>query len=268
MLKDITIGQYYPTNSIIHKLDPRVKIMFTFIFMISLFVINTFLPYAFIVFVLATVITLSKIPFSYILRGVKAIIYLLLFTFVLNVLFTPGETVIFQYGIIKITKEGLSLGLFMLIRLMLLIMGTSLLTLVTRPIQLTDALESMLSPFKKIGLPSHELAMMMTIALRFIPTLLDETDKIMKAQMARGADFESKNIVNRAKSMIPLLVPLFISAFRRADELAMAMESRCYHGGEGRTRLKQIKYEKRDYIAISILIIYLIIVIAIRNFKL
>lgn len=268
MLKDITIGQYYPTNSIIHKLDPRVKIMFTFIFMISLFVINTFLPYVFIVFVLATVIALSKIPFSYILRGVKAIIYLLLFTFVLNVLFTPGETIIFNYGIIKITKEGLSLGLFMLIRLMLLIMGTSLLTLVTRPIQLTDALESMLSPFKKIGLPSHELAMMMTIALRFIPTLLDETDKIMKAQMARGADFESKNIVNRAKSMIPLLVPLFISAFRRADELAMAMEARCYHGGEGRTRLKQIKYEKRDYIAIAILIIYLIIVIAIRNFKL
>lgn len=268
MLKDITIGQYYPTNSIIHKLDPRVKIMFTFIFMISLFVINTFLPYVFIVFVLATVIALSKIPFSYILRGVKAIIYLLLFTFVLNVLFTPGETIIFNYGIIKITKEGLSLGFFMLIRLMLLIMGTSLLTLVTRPIQLTDALESMLSPFKKIGLPSHELAMMMTIALRFIPTLLDETDKIMKAQMARGADFESKNIVNRAKSMIPLLVPLFISAFRRADELAMAMEARCYHGGEGRTRLKQIKYEKRDYIAIAILIIYLIIVIAIRNFKL
>lgn len=267
MLKDITIGQYYPTNSIIHKLDPRVKIFFTFIFMISLFIINTFVPYILIVSVLFTVIKLSKIPFSYIIRGIKGIIYLLLFTFVLNILFTPGKQILFQYGIIKITKEAVIIGFFMLIRLTLLIIGTSLLTLVTRPIQLTDALESILSPFKKIGVPSHELAMMMTIALRYIPTLLDETDKIMKAQMARGADFESKNVINRAKSMIPLLVPLFISAFRRADELGMAMEARCYHGGEGRTRLKPIRYDTRDYIAIALLIIYLIVIIAIRNFN-
>lgn len=267
MLKDITIGQYYPTNSIIHRLDPRVKIIFTFVFMISLFIVKTFASYTLIVGVLAVVIFLSKVPFSYILRGIKAIIYLLLFTFVLNVLFTQGGKIYFEYGFIKITEEGLNLGLFMLIRLLLLIVGASMLTLVTTPIQLTDALENMLSPFKKIGVPSHELAMMMTIALRFIPTLLDETDKIMKAQMARGADFESKNIINRAKSMIPLLVPLFVSAFRRADELAMAMESRCYHGGEGRTRLKQIKYVKRDYIALALLAIYLIITILIRNLK-
>ncbi len=267
MLKDITIGQYYPTNSIIHKLDPRVKIIFTFVFMVSLFIVNTFSAYIFVFGMLAAVIVLSKVPFSYILRGVKAIIYLLLFTFVLNVLFTNGGKIYFEYGIIKITQDGLNLGFFMLIRLLLLIIGASMLTLVTTPIQLTDALENMLSPFKKMGLPSHELAMMMTIALRFIPTLLDETDKIMKAQMARGADFESKNIINRAKSMIPLLVPLFISAFRRADELAMAMESRCYHGGEGRTRLKQIKYVQRDYIALAILFFYLIISVLIRNYK-
>ncbi len=269
MLRDITIGQYYPTNSIIHKLDPRVKIMFTIIFMISLFVIDKFTPYIFIVLFLSTIILLTKIPFSYIFRGVKGIIYLLIFTFILNVLFTQGGKIYFEFGIIRITQEGLHIGAFMLIRLVLLIIGASLLTLVTRPIQLTDALESMLSPFKKLGLPAHELAMMMTIALRFIPTLLEETDKIMKAQMARGADFESNNLISRAKSMIPLLVPLFISAFRRADELAMAMESRCYHGGEGRTRLKQIRYENKDYIAIFILIIYLAITIIMRfiNFR-
>lgn len=265
MLKDITIGQYYPINSIVHRLDPRVKIIFTFVFMISLFIIKTFVPYIFVFVILSLVIILSKVPFSYILRGIKAIIYLLMFTFILNVLFTQGGKIYFEYKFIRITQYGLNLGFFMLIRLLLLITGASLLTLVTTPIQLTDAIENMLSPFKKIGVPSHELAMMMTIALRFIPTLLDETDKIMKAQMARGADFESKNVINRAKSMIPLLVPLFISAFRRADELAMAMESRCYHGGEGRTRLKPIKYVSRDYVALALIGAYLIVIILIRK---
>ena len=254
MLQDITIGQYYPTNSIIHRLDPRVKLLFTFIFMVSLFITNSFLSYIFIVAVLICIISITKIPFSYIFRGIKAILFLLILTFILNVLFTQGGKIYFEYGFIKITHDGLILGFFMLIRLVLLI--------------LTDALEKALNPFKKVGLPAHEIAMMMTIALRFIPTLLDETDKIMKAQIARGADFESKNVLSRAKSMIPLLVPLFISAFRRADELAMAMESRCYHGGEGRTRLKELKYEKIDHIAIALILLFPIIVVAIGFIKL
>ena len=268
MIRDITIGQYYPTNSIIHKLDPRVKLLFTFVFMVSLFITDSFASYIFIIAVLMGVISITKIPFIYIFRGIKAIFYLLILTFLLNMLFTQGGQIYFEYGFLKITHDGLVLGFFMLLRLVLLIVGTSLLTLVTRPIQLTDALEKVLNPFKRLGLPAHEIAMMMTIALRFIPTLLDETDKIIKAQIARGADFESKNILSRAKSMIPLLVPLFISAFRRADELAMAMESRCYHGGEGRTRLKELKYEKRDRIAIALILIFPIIVIAISFIKL
>ena len=268
MLQDITIGQYYPTNSIIHRLDPRVKLLFTFVFMVSLFITDSFVSYIFIIAVLMGVISITKIPFIYIFRGIKAIFYLLILTFLLNMLFTQGGKIYVEYGFLKITHDGLVLGFFMLLRLVLLIVGTSLLTLVTRPIQLTDALEKVLNPFKKLGLPAHEIAMMMTIALRFIPTLLDETDKIMKAQIARGADFESKNILSRAKSMIPLLVPLFISAFRRADELAMAMESRCYHGGEGRTRLKELKYEKRDRIAIALILIFPLIVIAISFIKL
>jgi len=268
MLQDITIGQYYPTNSIIHRLDPRVKLLFTFVFMVSLFITDSFVSYIFIIAVLMGVISITKIPFIYIFRGIKAIFYLLILTFLLNMLFTQGGKIYFEYGFLKITHDGLVLGFFMLLRLVLLIVGTSLLTLVTRPIQLTDALEKVLNPFKRLGLPAHEIAMMMTIALRFIPTLLDETDKIMKAQIARGADFESKNILSRAKSMIPLLVPLFISAFRRADELAMAMESRCYHGGEGRTRLKELKYEKRDRIAIALILSLPVIVIAISFIKL
>ena len=248
MLKDITLGQYYPTDSRIHRLDPRVKIMFTFVFMITIFMIDQFYPFLLIVAFLALLPKSSGVPGKFLMKGVKPLWPLLLITFLINALLTQGE-ILWSIGFIKVTYEGLRLGLFMIIRLVLLIVGTSLLTLTTSPIELTDGIEKLLNPFKKIGLPAHEIAMMMTIALRFIPTLLEETDKIMKAQMARGADFESRNIVERAKSLVPLLVPLFISAFRRADELAMAMESRCYRGGEGKTRMNEISMSRSDYSA-------------------
>ena len=248
MLKDITLGQYYPTDSRIHRLDPRVKIMFTFVFMITIFMINKFYPFLLIVAFLGLLSKSSGVPGKFLMKGVKPLWPLLLITFLINALLTQGE-ILWSIGFIKVTYEGLRLGLFMIIRLVLLIVGTSLLTLTTSPIELTDGIEKLLNPFKKIGLPAHEIAMMMTIALRFIPTLLEETDKIMKAQMARGADFESRNIVERAKSLVPLLVPLFISAFRRADELAMAMESRCYRGGEGKTRMNEISMSRSDYSA-------------------
>lgn len=263
MLKDITIGQYYPSDSIIHKLDPRVKITFTFAFMISLFIINRFFPYALIAIFLVSIIKLSKIPVKYVLKGLRPLWILLLLTFSINAFLTPGEE-LWSFGFLTLTREGLNQGIFMLLRLSFLIVGTSILTLATSPIELTDGIEKMLNPLRIIKVPAHELAMMMTIALRFIPTLLDETDKIMKAQMARGADFESKNVIKRAKSLIPLLVPLFISAFRRADELAMAMESRCYRGGDGRTRMKEIFFGKKDYVASSIILLYLIVIIGFR----
>ena len=263
MLKDITIGQHYPTNSIIHKLDSRVKLIATFIFMISLFIINKFWPYAIISLSLISVIKMSDIPVRYILKGLKPLRWIILFTFVLNVFFLPGDT-IWSFGFMKITRQGLEQAIFMAIRLILLVAGTSLLTLTTSPMELTDGIERLLKGFEKVGMPVHELAMMMTIALRFIPTLLDETDKIMKAQMSRGADFESKNIVNRAKSLVPLLVPLFVSAFRRASELATAMEARCYRGGYNRTKMKESIMKKSDYVSIVILIIYLAIIIMTR----
>lgn len=263
MLKDITIGQYYPCDSIIHRLDPRVKIIGTFAFMASLFIIDSFVPYALIIFFLSSVVMMSKIPAGYVIKGLKPLIPILMLTLVINMFLTQGE-IIWSMGPLKLTNEGLRQGVFMVVRLIFLIIGTSILTLATSPIQLTDGIEMLLNPFKKIGVPAHELAMMMTIALRFIPTLLDETDKIMKAQMARGADFESKNLMSRAKNLVPLLVPLFISAFRRADELAMAMEARCYRGGENRTRMKQIRMETRDYISYGVLSIYLAGMVASR----
>lgn len=263
MLKDITIGQYYPTNSIIHKLDARVKLIATFIFMISLFIINKFWPYLIVVGSLIAVISLSKIPSKFIVKGLKPLKWIIIFTFVINIFFIPGDT-IWSLGFIKITRQGLSQAIFMALRLIFLVVGTSLLTLTTSPIELTDGIERLLNPLKKIGFPVHELAMMMTIALRFIPTLLDETDKIMKAQMSRGADFESKNIINRAKNLVPLLIPLFISAFRRADELAMAMEARCYRGGDNRTKMKESIMTKADYIAYAIQFLYLGIIVFVR----
>ncbi|AYD39284.1 energy-coupling factor transporter transmembrane protein EcfT [Clostridium fermenticellae] len=250
MIKDITIGQYIPGNSFIHKLDPRVKILISLVYIVDLFLVNNFKGYAFIVLFTFITIYISKVPISYIYKGLKPVFILVLITALLNLFMTGGTgTPLYHWKFISIYKEGVVLAVFMVLRLVFLIIGTSLLTLTTSPIELTDGIEKLLSPFKKIGIPAHELAMMMTIALRFIPTLMDETDKIMKAQMARGADFESGNLAHRAKSLIPILVPLFISSFRRADELAMAMEARCYRGGEGRTRMKQLKLSNRDFSA-------------------
>ncbi|MDF2593956.1 MAG: ABC-type transporter, integral rane subunit [Clostridia bacterium] len=249
MIRDITIGQYYPVSSPIHRLDPRTKILITFIYIISLFFITYFPGYAFVVLALYAVINTSRVPLQFMLKGLKGIAFILLFTVVLNVFFTPGGTVYYEWGVIRITELGVMTAVMMGTRLILLIVGSSLLTLATSPIELTDGIESLLNPFRKMGVPAHEIAMMMSISLRFIPILLEETDKIMKAQTARGADFETGNIIKRAKAMIPIMVPLFISAFRRAEELAMAMEARCYRGGEGRTRMNKLQYKKQDVYA-------------------
>ena len=246
MIKDITIGQYIPGESFVHKMDPRVKILLSFAYIIGLFLVTNFTGYIFIVAFIAIVIFSAKLPFIYIYKGLKPILILILITAILNIFMLDGKTKIFAWKFITIYKEGLITAALMVLRLIFLIVGTSIITLTTSPIELTDGIEKLLSPFKRFGMPAHELAMMMTIALRFIPTLIDETDKIMKAQKARGADFESGNVVKKAKSLIPLLVPLFISSFRRADELAMAMEARCYRGGEGRTRMKVLKLTYRD----------------------
>lgn len=262
MLRDITIGQYYSVDSKIHQMDPRFKIIASMLYLISLFLINQLLAYSAVLIFIGTVVKLSKVPINYILKGLKPVFMLIIFAFMINIFLTSGTgEPLFKYGVISIHLEGIERAFFMAIRLVLLIIGTSLLTLTTSPIELTDGIEYLLSPFKKIGLPAHELAMMMTIALRFIPTLLEETDKIMKAQMARGADFESGNLMNRAKALIPLLVPLFISAFRRADELAMAMEARCYKGGEGRTRLNVLKYSGLDLYGLVVMTFYLCVCI-------
>lgn len=263
MLKDITIGQYFPGDTFIHKLDPRIKLLIIGLFITSLFFINSFFPYIFIFGFILLVIGISKVPFKFILKGLKPLLFIILITFSINVFMTKGE-VLYALGPLTITKEGLSQAVFMALRLILLITGTSLLTLTTSPIALTDAIEKLLSPFKKIGLPAHELAMMMTIALRFIPTLLEETDKIMKAQMARGADFESGNILRRAKNLVPLLVPLFINAFRRADELATAMEARCYRGGDHRTRLNELKLRTVDILTFVAMILFFGLIISTR----
>lgn len=263
MFKDITIGQYYPTGSYVHELDPRTKILVTFALIAGLFIINTFVPYAYIVAFILGVVFISKIPLNFVLKGLKPLRVIIIFTFLINVFAGRGEA-IWSIGPLTVTGEGIYKALFMAIRLVLLVVGTSLLTLTTSPISLTDGIEQLLNPLRKIGVPAHELAMMMTIALRFIPTLLEETDKIMKAQMARGADFESGNIISRAKGLVPLLVPLFISAFRRADELAMAMEARCYRGGEGRTKMKELKMGSRDTMALVTTALLLVVLVVHR----
>jgi energy-coupling factor transport system permease protein len=264
MIKDITIGQYIPGDSFVHKLDPRVKILISMFYIVALFLVNNFEGYIFVIAFTAISIAISKVPVRYIYKGLKPIFILLLFTALINIFMTSGDVLLFQWKFLRVYREGLIMAAFMILRLTFLIIGTSLLTLTTSPIELTDGIEKLLGPFRKIGVPAHELAMMMTIALRFIPTLMDETDKIMKAQMARGADFESGNILKRAKNLIPLLVPLFISSFRRADELAMAMEARCYRGGEGRTRMKQLKLTSLDFIAAVATIIFIALCIASR----
>ncbi|MCK5767432.1 MAG: energy-coupling factor transporter transmembrane protein EcfT, partial [Candidatus Atribacteria bacterium] len=248
MIRDITIGQFYPGNSFVHKLDPRTKINITFVFIISLFIKPSFVSYIFAVTVILMVIKITEIPIKFMLKGLKAIFIIILMTVIFNLFLTPGEVVI-RIWKLTITREGLQIALLMGSRLIMLIIGSSILTLTTTPITLTDGIERLLQPLKRIGVPAHEIAMMMTIALRFIPILLEETDKIMKAQMARGADFETGGLLKRAKNMVPLLVPLFISSFRRADDLAIAMEARCYRGGEGRTRMVALKYSRLDIIA-------------------
>ena len=257
MLRDITLGQYYQTESVIHKLDPRVKLGGTIFYLISLFLFKNYLGYIVAVLFLAMVIRLSKVPFKYMVKGMKSILFLLLITVAFNLFLTPGTPLVSLWKI-TITREGLKTALTMAIRLALLVIGSSVMTLTTTPNNLTDGMEKMMSPLKVIKVPVHEVAMMMSIALRFIPILLEETDKIMKAQIARGADFESGNLFKRAKAMVPLLVPLFISAFRRANDLAMAMEARCYRGGDGRTKMKPLVYQKRDYLAYVCIAVYLV----------
>ena len=266
MIRDITIGQYYPAQSPIHRLDPRVKIVCTLIFLISLFVQNSALGYALAFVFLACMIHVSKVPAKFIGKGLKPIVILLLFTVAMNLFLTRGGAVLFHWGIITITETGLRTSVFMAVRLVLLVAGSSLMTFTTTPNGLTDGLEKLLHPLNRIHVPVHEISMMMSIALRFIPILLEETDKIMKAQIARGADFESGNIIQRAKAMIPILVPLFVSAFRRANDLAMAMEARCYHGGEGRTKMKPLKYHYQDRLAYAITLGYLIAIVVIGRF--
>lgn len=256
MLRDITLGQYYQTESCIHRLDPRVKLIATILYIISLFVVHGIWGYLFTALFLGVMIRLSNVPFKFMIKGMKAIAVLLILTVVFNVFLTPGD-IIFRLWKITVTKQGVYTALTMAVRLILLIIGSSVMTLTTTPNNLTDGLESLLNPLKKIKVPVHEISMMMSIALRFIPILLEETDKIMKAQIARGADFESGNLIKKAKSLIPLLVPLFISAFRRANDLAMAMEARCYQGGEHRTKMKPLIYQKRDAVAYLVLIVYL-----------
>ncbi len=248
MLTDITLGQYYPGNSILHRMDPRAKILCTMIFIIAIFLARDLVSYGLVTGFIALTIVVSGVPFRMVVRAVKPLWIILLFTMMIHVLSTPG-TAIFSWGWITITEEGLKNGTLMTLRLVYLIGFSSLLTYTTSPIVLTDGIEALLVPFKKLGIPAHELAMMMTIALRFIPTLLEETDRIMKAQASRGADFSSGNIWQRAKAMVPLLVPLFISAFRRADDLATAMEARCYRGGEGRTKMHVLSYTTKDFAA-------------------
>ena len=262
MIRDITLGQYYPSDSILHRLDPRVKLSGTMLYILSLFLFDSFYGYIIATIFLGSMIILSKVPFSFMVKGLKAVVILLVFTAVLNMLFTPGE-ILWQWKFITITKQGIRTAAFMIIRLIYLIVGSSLMTLTTTPSNLTDGLEKGLGFLKKVKVPVHEIAMMMSIALSFIPILVEELDKIMKAQQARGADFESGNIIKRAKSMIPILVPLFVSSFRRANDLAMAMEARCYRGGEGRTKMKPLIYKKQDYLAYFVLFIYIAAVIAI-----
>ena len=257
MLKDITIGQYYPGNSIIHKLDPRVKLMGTLVFIVTLFAFGSVGSYICATIALAIVITLSRVPLSFILRGLKAIFILMVITALFNLFLTPG-TVIWRFWKLTITAEGLRMTIHMAFRLTYLIVGSSIMTLTTTPNQLTDGLETGLRAFNKIHVPVHEVAMMMSIALRFIPILMDETDKIMKAQEARGADFSS-GIIRKAKALVPLLVPLFVSAFRRANDLALAMEARGYHGGDGRTKMKPLVYHRRDRLAYVLILLYVVI---------
>ncbi|MBE7005125.1 MAG: energy-coupling factor transporter transmembrane protein EcfT [Ruminococcaceae bacterium] len=262
MLKDITLGQYFPGNTLAHRLDPRTKLLAVVFYIVAVFSCHSVWGYGAAILTLIISATVSKVSAKALFRGLKPVLFIIVFTAVLNLFYTPGE-VVWTWWVLKLTREGIRTAVAMVARITLLITGTFLLTYTTSPIQLTDGLESLLNPLKKLHVPVHELAMMMSIALRFIPTLIEETDKIMSAQKARGADFESGGLIQRAKALIPLLVPLFVSAFRRADELATAMECRCYHGGEGRTKLHVLRYAGRDY---AVLAFYLALAAAIIAF--
>ena len=259
ILRNISLGQYIPRDSLIHNLDPRIKILSCLAIIISLFLITEGLGYLILGSFVIISIVVSKVHPKFVLMGLRPVLFIILFTLIIHIFMTEGE-VIYQLGFLKITQEGLVKGLLISFRLFILILATSLLTLATSPISLTDGIERLLSVFKLIGMPAHEIAMMMTIALRFIPTLLEETEKIMKAQISRGADFESGNIFNRAKNLIPILIPLFVNAFRRADELAIAMEAKCYRGGEGRTHYRELKIKKADILTFSLTIVITITV--------
>ncbi len=260
MLRDITLGQHYPVDSPVHRLDPRAKIMFSLIFMVLVFCVDSVVAYLAIFAFLILAVKLSKIPFKFMVKGLKPLVFLVFLTAAINMFLMDGD-VVWSLGFLKITRQGIYQAAYMVVRIVFLVSGTSLLTYTTSPMTLTDGLERLLRPLSKIGFPSHEIAMMMSIALRFIPTLLEETDKIIKAQTARGADFESGSILKRARALIPVLVPLFISAFRRADELAMAMECRCYHGGNNRTKLKDLKFCKGDFYAILVFALFVLVTI-------
>ena len=261
MIRDITIGQYYATDSVIHRLDPRVKVVGTLAYLISLFCFNKFSGYIIAALFFAILVKISHVPFKFMVKGLKPIMFMLIFTAALNLFWTPGEVVLVKAWVFTITLEGVKRSVFMALRL------TFLITLTTTPNQLTDALEKLLKPLNKIKVPVHEIAMMMSIALRFIPILVDETDKIMKAQMGRGADFESGNVIQRIKAMLPILIPLFISAARRANDLALAMDARCYHGGEGRTKMKPLKYKKQDVIAYLTVAAYAVVLGVVVKFS-
>ena len=265
MLRDITLGQYFPGNSVAHRLDPRTKILLVVIYIVALFQAEGWVGYGLVTLVTLFCMAASKIKPASMFKGVKPMLFIIVLTALLNIFYTQGTPVLPGW---IITWEGIARAVQMMLRIILLISGTFLLTYTTSPIALTDGLEILMSPLKKLKVPVHEMTMMMSMALRFIPTLISETDKIMSAQKARGADFETGSLVQRAKALLPILVPLFVSAFKRADELAVAMESRCYHGGEGRTRMKQLKMQKRDYIALILGIVFLAVMIVLKRFKL
>ncbi len=262
MLKDFTLGQYYPVDSLLHRLDPRMKILLIFMYLLLIFIVKTFYGFLFAAGLTAFAIGISKIPFKNLFKSLRPVLVIISFTLVLHALFTKGGRVLLEVGFLTIESQGLYTGTFMTLRLVLLVITTTLLTLTTSPIALTDGIEYLLSPFKRIGVPAHELAMMMTISLRFIPMLIMESEKIMKAQLARGADFSEGSLFQRARNLVPLIVPLFVSAFRRAEELATAMEVRCYRGGEGRTRLKKLELSRKDIYAAAVLFLACLIVIA------
>lgn len=264
MLKDITLGQYYPADSVIHRLDPRVKLFATILYIVALFLVNSVWGWILVMAFLISMTCISRVPFKMMLKGIRAIWMLVVITAVCNLFFTQGDDIIFQWKLVHITATGLHNTIYYSLRLILLVVGTSIMTLTTSPNRLTDGMEVGLRIFSKVGVPIHEIAMMMSIALRFIPILSEEADKIKKAQMARGADFDEGGLIQKAKGLIPLLVPLFVSAFRRANDLSLAMEARCYHGGEGRTKLKPLKYVGADYRAYAVIFAFLAVIIVIR----